>query len=134
MATYLDVNLADVDLSFKLPPVGDYIAKIDGYEIRPTQDNKGVRDVKFDFLLIEGNPEGVGMKVNEFPDPKSDMGQKRLRMMADAVTVPYDRQHIDLDLFLGRLIQLSIIHKPGKNADAMFANIKTFGPPPKPGD
>jgi len=122
---YIEINLVDVDLTYKLAPVGDYHASIDTYEF-VSKDDGSLRYIKFSFTLIQGIEDGIGMVIVDNIDPNHEVGQKKLKMLAIASNVPFDRQRIDLQPFLGQMIGVKLVHKSGKTADTVFCNISKY--------
>lgn len=125
MSEFIDINLVEVDLSYKLPPVGDYLSSIESYEIL-RNDDASLKGIKFTFLLLSGIEEGIGMKINDLQDPNNEIGKKKMKMMALACGVPFSTQNIDIEQFLGQHCGIKIIHRPGKDKETMFANISKF--------
>jgi len=125
MPTWLDVDLEDVDLSYKLPPVGKYTALVQSYEIRHT-DEGTTRDILFKFTLLSGEDDGVGMVIRDYFNMNNEIGLKKLKQLAIACGVPFDATRIDLELFLNRQVVIKIIHKPAKEGDKIYANISIY--------
>jgi hypothetical protein len=125
MADYVDINLEEVDLSYKMPPPGEYKAAIDNYEFVTNADGS-LKWIAFAFILLEGIEAGIGMTVKDNQDPNKDIGKKKMKMMALACHVPFSNQRIDLEPFLGQQLGVKIVHKPGKDKETMFANISKF--------
>ncbi len=132
MADYIEVNLEEVDLSFRLPPVGDYLGGIDTYELRRNEDGT-LKDVQFSLTLLAGPAEGIGMKVKDNQDPNHEMGKKKMKMLALACGVPFDAQKINLEPFIGQQTGIRIVHRPGKDKETMFANVSKYFPAVIPG-
>lgn len=130
MGTYLDVDLENVEVGFKLPPAGDYKATIEGFEIRNTGegDARTMKDVQFNYLLVEGHEDGQGLTIKDFIDPKSDMGLKKLKAMCQACGIEHTKGRLELDKFSGQSVKLTVVHKKGKNEGSMFANISRISP------
>lgn len=130
MAEYINVDLTNVDLSFKLPPAGDYLARIENYEVRRNTDNS-LKDVAFKFMLLEGPAEGIGLTVTDFQNPNEEMGKKKMRSMAEVCKVAFDASRIDIQPFVGQKLKVKIIQKPGKTEGVVFANIASYHVPDK---
>ena len=127
MAEYIEVDLESVDLSFKLPPIGDYKAAIDSLEVI-RNDDRTIKHVKVTLVLLEGPEDGIGMKLNDNQDPNHEMGRKKMKQMALACGVPFDSHKIDIEPFLGQQCGVKIVHKSGKDKETMFANVSKFFP------
>lgn len=125
MPEYIDVDLTNVDTSYQNPPIGDYLAQIEGYAVRYNPD-KTLRDIQFKFKLLEGDPEGVGKPLNDFQNPNDEMGKKKMRIMADVCKITYDAKRIDIQPYIGQKLGVTVIHKPGNTEGTVFANISKF--------
>lgn len=125
MADIIDVNLVDVDLSYRLPPPGDYTTCIDSY-LPETNTNGSLKDIKWEFTLLKGPEEGVGLKLFDRQDPNHEIGKKKMKQMALACGVEFTTKGIDLSAFIGRSLKIRVVHKPGKEEGQIFANISKF--------
>lgn len=130
MGTYLDVDLENVEVGFKLPPAGDYKATIESFDIRHAGegDARKLKDVQFNYLLIEGHEDGQGLTIKDFIDPASDMGKKKLKALCIACGITHEKGRLELDKFTGQSVKLTVVHKKGKNEGSMFANVNRVSP------
>jgi len=126
MPEYIDVDLTVVDASYKNPPIGDYLAQIESYEVRYNNADKTLRDIHFKFKILEGNAEGVGLPLSDYQNPNEDMGRIKMKNMADVCKLPYDARRIDIQPYVGQKLGVTVIHKPGRDAGTVFANISKY--------
>lgn len=132
MPDYIEIDLESVDLSYPIPPAGDYLASIEKYTIE-TKDDGSLKWILFEFMLLQGPEEGIGMKVQDRHDLNNDIGKKKMKQMALAADVPFDSKRIDLEPFSGRQVGVKIVIKPSKNdPDQKFANISKYFTPAPP--